>query len=92
MQGIYFREDLGKLYLTGYTSVIGTAGEEYVYEYTLPATTHDLNGTLTTDALVVKGNASLALVNAADDAAAATAGVPVNALYRNGSVVMIRVA
>lgn len=38
--------------------------------------------------------ASLAgpLTNAVDDAAAATAGVPVNGLYRNGSVVMIRVA
>lgn len=32
------------------------------------------------------------LVNATDDAAAAAAGVPVNGLYRNGSVLMIRVA
>lgn len=32
------------------------------------------------------------LTNAADDAAAATAGVPVGRLYRNGSVLMIRVA
>ena len=32
------------------------------------------------------------LVNAANDAAAATAGVPVNGLYRNGSALMIRVA
>ena len=32
-----------------------------------------------------------ALINAANDAAAATAGVPVNGLYRNGSVVMQRV-
>lgn len=32
-----------------------------------------------------------ALINAVDDAAAATAGVAVNGLYRNGSVVMIRV-
>ena len=31
------------------------------------------------------------LVNAANDGAAATAGVPINGLYRNGSVVMIRV-
>lgn len=31
------------------------------------------------------------LTNAANDAAAAAAGVPVNALYRNGSVVQIRV-
>lgn len=33
-----------------------------------------------------------ALVNAADDAAAATAGVVVGGFYRNGSVVMVRVA
>lgn len=32
------------------------------------------------------------LINAANDAAAATAGVPVNGFYRNGSVVMIRVS
>lgn len=32
-----------------------------------------------------------ALVNAVDDAAAATAGVPVGQLYRNGSVLMIRI-
>lgn len=31
------------------------------------------------------------LINAANDAAAAAAGVPVTGLYRNGSVVMIRV-
>ena len=31
------------------------------------------------------------LINAVNDAAAAAAGVPVNALYRNGSVVQIRV-
>lgn len=34
---------------------------------------------------------SLTLTNAVDDAAAATAGVAVGHLYRNGSVVMIRV-
>lgn len=39
---------------------------------------------------VVRLNATL--VNAVDDAAAATAGVPVGGLYRNGSVVMVRVA
>jgi hypothetical protein len=33
-----------------------------------------------------------ALVDAADDAAAATSGVPVGALYRNGSQVMVRAA
>lgn len=31
------------------------------------------------------------LTNAVNDAAAATAGVSINGLYRNGSVVMIRV-
>lgn len=31
-------------------------------------------------------------VNAANDAAAATAGVPIGAFYRNGSVVQMRVA
>jgi hypothetical protein len=31
------------------------------------------------------------LVNAANDAAAATAGVPINGVYRNGSVLMVRV-
>lgn len=32
------------------------------------------------------------LTNAANDAAAATAGVSIGELYRNGSVVMVRVA
>lgn len=32
------------------------------------------------------------LVNAVNDAAAATAGVPVGFMYRNGSVLMVRVA
>ena len=32
------------------------------------------------------------LVDAVNDAAAAAAGVPVNYMYRNGSVLMIRVA
>jgi len=32
------------------------------------------------------------LTNAVDDAAAATAGVAVGRLYRNGSVVMVRIA
>lgn len=31
------------------------------------------------------------LVNAANDAAAAAAGVPLNGTYRNGSVLMVRV-
>jgi hypothetical protein len=32
------------------------------------------------------------LVNAANDAAAAAAGVPINGTYRNGSVLMVRVS
>jgi hypothetical protein len=46
------------------------------------------------DALVTAlaaGNVSAALVNAANDAAAKAAGVAVGALYRNGSVVHVRV-
>ena len=43
-----------------------------------------LNKTLTTP--LIDG-----LVNAANDAAAAAAGVPVKGLYRNGSVLMVRV-
>lgn len=39
--------------------------------------------------LAMTGNT---LVNAANDAAAAGAGIPVGGLYRNGSVVMVRVA
>ena len=44
--------------------------------------------------LTVGGTANLSggLTNAADDTAAAAAGVAVNQLYRNGSVVMIRVS
>lgn len=41
---------------------------------------------------LLNGAGGMVLANAANDAAAATAGVPVGALYRNGSVVMIRVA
>ena len=33
-----------------------------------------------------------ALVDAVDDAAAAIAGVSVGSLYRNGSVIMVRIA
>ena len=40
-----------------------------------------------TDALDVS-----VLEDAVDDTAAATAGVPINGFYRNGSVLMIRVA
>ena len=42
--------------------------------------------------LTVGGTVNLTLTDAANDSAAATAGVAVNQLYRNGSVVMIRVS
>ena len=42
--------------------------------------------------LTVGGAVNLTLTNAANDSAAASAGVAVNQLYRNGSVVMIRVS
>ena len=42
--------------------------------------------------LTVGGTVNLTLTNAANDSAAASAGVAVNQLYRNGSVVMIRVS
>jgi len=49
--------------------------------------------TLTVAGLISAGDISLSgLIDAANDAAAATAGVAVNQLYRNGSVVQIRVA
>jgi hypothetical protein len=35
---------------------------------------------------------STTLVNAATDAAAQAAGVPIGGMYRNGSIVMVRVA
>lgn len=46
------------------------------------------------DALVtaIATGANVALTNAANDAAAAAAGVQVGQLYRNGSVIMVRVA
>lgn len=45
------------------------------------------------DALVtaIATGMNVALVNAADDAAAAAAGVQVGQLYRNGSVIQVRV-
>lgn len=45
------------------------------------------------DALVaaLSSNAGVSLTNAANDAAAAAAGVPVGSLYRNGSVLMARI-
>lgn len=40
---------------------------------------------------MLNGTGGIGLVNAANDAAAAAAGVNLGALYRNGSIVMIRV-
>lgn len=45
---------------------------------------------LTADMLLRLLN-GLSLTNAVDDAAAAAVGVPLGSLYRNGSVVMVRV-
>ena len=50
------------------------------------------DGTLTGTTNVANIVMSGGLTNAADDTAAASAGVAVNQLYRNGSVVMIRVS
>ena len=53
----------------------------------------DINdGTHTGTTSIAKIVMSGGLTNAADDTAAASAGVAVNELYRNGSVVMIRVS
>lgn len=41
---------------------------------------------------LLNGVGGMTLTNAANDGAAAAAGVPIGAFYRNGSVVMIRVA
>lgn len=48
------------------------------------------NGIVTSDALAT--SLFTGLVDAADDAAAAAGGVAVGATYRNGSVLMVRVA
>lgn len=40
---------------------------------------------------LLNGSGGIVLFDAANDAAAAAGGVPIGALYRNGSVVMIRV-
>jgi len=50
------------------------------------------NATLTGTTQVALLKMSGGLVNAANDSAAASGGVAVNQLYRNGSVVMIRVS
>jgi hypothetical protein len=42
-------------------------------------------------AAIAAGNVSANLVNAANDAAAAAAGVVIGQMYRNGSVLMVRV-
>lgn len=53
-----------------------------------PITSPTFTGTVTLPVAIAVG----ALTNAVDDAAAATASVPVGRLYRNGSVLMVRVA
>lgn len=40
---------------------------------------------------LLNGSGGMLLTDAVNDAAAAAAGVPIGAFYRNGSVVMIRV-
>ena len=60
----------------------------------------DCDGTANLDIVDIDGAVDMAstlimsggLVNASDDTAAASAGVAVNQLYRNGSIVMIRVS
>lgn len=54
------------------------------------ATTQDIISIDATGKIAIVGLQSLG--NYASDAAAATGGVPVGGLYRNGSVLMIRVA
>lgn len=41
---------------------------------------------------LLNGSGGMLLTDAVNDAAASAAGVPIGAFYRNGSVVMIRVA
>lgn len=41
---------------------------------------------------LLNGSGGMTFTNAANDAAAAAAGVPVGAFYRNGSIMQIRVA
>lgn len=54
----------------------------------LPLTGGALSGRLTLPSMTLTPLPA----NAANDAAAATAGVPVGGVYRNGSVLMVRVA
>lgn len=50
-----------------------------------------ISGSLTvTGSCTVTGSFAIELVNAEDDAAAASAGVPVGGLYRSGNFVLIR--
>lgn len=58
----------------------------------LPALVRQLDSLYRQTAQEVNRLSLASLVNAVDDTAAATAGVPVGGLYRNGSVLMIRVA
>ena len=58
--------------------------------------TAGINASLTGSVLGTAATASIlfntSLVNAVDDAAAATAGVPVGGIYRNGNFLLIRVS
>lgn len=54
--------------------------------------TADGNGGLNWEQILLEHVAGGTLINAVDDAAAATAGVPVGGIYRDGSVLMVRVS
>ncbi len=69
------------------------------WQAVLPTTGGTLTGALSGTALTLSGLLTLASAkfstlptNAVDDTAAATAGVAVGGVYRNGSVLMVRVA
>jgi hypothetical protein len=53
------------------------------------ASTHKIS---VEDLLELLPTITLSLINAADDSAADSAGVEIGGLYRNGSIVMIRVS
>lgn len=91
------------LALSGALTLGNIAGGSYVnnssYNQTVAvngATVSDLewagNAHAGTGTMAYSGRALIGLANAANDAAAATAGVPVNGMYRNGSVLMVRVS
>lgn len=79
----------------GASSGVGAGGmAQNAAAYNIGNLGGDLSGTLPNPNVVGithVANAN-ALSNAVDDAAAATAGVPIGGLYRNGSVLMVRVA